>query len=297
MNLASQLLQYTLSGITIGSIYAMVAIGFNIIYNSTGIINFAQGEFVMLGGMLAVFFHNSLHVPLFFAGFFSVAIVAVIGILFERFAIHPLKNASVITLVIITIAASILFKGGAMFIWGKDAYILPSFSGEDPIRFFGAAILPQSIWILCFLVLIVIALMFFFRFTMVGRAMKACAYNKRAASIVGINVSNMVMLSFALSAAIGGLAGVIITPISLIEYEKGSLLGLKGFGAAIFGGLGNIGGAVAAGIIIGLLESYSAGLLSSGYKDAVALIILLLVLFFRPGGIFARKEVQKLKQY
>ena len=297
MNLASQLLQYTLSGVTVGSIYAMVAIGFNIIYNSTGIINFAQGEFVMLGGMLAVFFHNTLHVPLVFAGLFSVVIVTVIGILFERFAIHPLKNASVITLIIITIAASILFKGGAMFIWGKDAYILPSFSGDDPIRFFGAAILPQTIWILCFLVLIVTALMFFFRFTMVGRGMKACAYNKRAASIVGINVRRMVLLSFALSAAIGGLAGVIITPISLVEYERGTLLALKGFGAAIFGGLGNIGGAVAAGIIIGLLESYSAGLLSSGYKDAVALVILLLVLFFRPGGIFARKEVQKLKQY
>jgi len=127
--------------------------------------------------------------------------------------------------------------------------------------------------------------------------MKACAYNRRAARIVGINVNMMVLLSFALSALIGGIAGVIVTPITLAHYDRGSLLGLKGFGAAIFGGLGNIGGAVAAGIIIGLLESYSAGLLSSGYKDAVALIILLLVLFFRPGGIFARREEQALKTY
>jgi len=297
MSLASQLLQYTLSGITIGSIYAMVAIGFNIIYNSTGIINFAQGEFVMLGGMIAVFFHNTLHFPLTASGPIAVLIVALIGILFERFAIQPLKNASVITLIIITIAASILFKGGAMFLWGKDAYVLPSFSGDEPIRFLGATILPQTIWIICVLLFIVAALMCFFRYTMVGRAMKACSYNKRAASIVGINVNKMVMISFGLSALIGGIAGVIITPITLIEYEKGSLLGLKGFGAAIFGGLGNMGGAVAAGILIGLLESYSAGLLSSGYKDAVALVILLLVLFFRPGGIFAKKEVQKLKIY
>lgn len=297
MGLGVQLLQYTLSGITIGSIYAMVAIGFNIIYNSTGIINFAQGEFLMLGGMLAVYFHNVLHMPLLVSGISASFVVMCIGILFERGAIRTLKDASIITLIIVTIAASILFKGGAMFIWGKDAYVLPSFSGDEPIRLLGATILPQTLWILGFLLLILGALLIFFRFTMVGKAMKACAYNRRAARIVGINVNMMVLLSFALSALIGGIAGVIVTPITLAHYDRGSLLGLKGFGAAIFGGLGNIGGAVAAGIIIGLLESYSAGLLSSGYKDAVALIILLLVLFFRPGGIFARREEQALKTY
>jgi len=292
-----QLLQYTLSGITIGSIYAMVAIGFNIIYNSTGIINFAQGDFVMLGGMIAVFFHNTLHVPLFLSGLVSIIIVTCIGVLFERCTIHPLKNPSVITLVIITIAVSILFKGGAMFIWGKDAFILPSFSGDEPIRLFGATILPQTLWILGFLVLIFWALMVFYRFTIVGKAMKACSYNRRAARIVGINVNRMVMLSFALSALIGGIAGVIFTPITLVSYNRGALLGLKGFGTAILGGLGNVGGAIAAGLIIGLLESYSAGLLSSGYKDAVALVILLLVLYFRPGGIFVKKEEHMLKAF
>ena len=268
MNLGAQLLQYTLSGITIGSLYAMVAIGFNIIYNSTGIINLAQGDFVMLGGMTAVYFHNSLHMPILLSGLFAVIIVTIIGILFERFAISSLKNPSIITLIIITIAASILFKGGVMFIW-----------------------------ILGFLALIVSALALFFKFTIVGKAMKACAYNKKAASIVGINVKIMVMISFALSAFIGGLAGVIVTPITLAHYDRGSLLGLKGFGTAVLGGLGDMGGAVAAGIIIGLLESYSAGLLSSGYKDAVALVILLMVLYFRPGGIFGKKELQSLKTY
>jgi branched-chain amino acid transport system permease protein len=297
MNLGVQLLQYTLSGITIGSIYAMVAIGFNIIYNSTGIINFSQGEFVMLGGMLAVYFNKTLHLPLLLTGIFSVLIVMLIGILFERFAIHTLKNASIITLIIVTIAGSILFKGGAMFIWGKDAYVLPSFSGDTPYRLLGATILPQTLWIIGFLCLIVTTLFIFFRFSIVGKGMKACAYNKRAARIVGINVNKMVLLSFALSALIGGIAGVIVTPITLAHYDRGSLLGLKGFGTAIFGGLGNMGGAVAAGLIIGLLESYSAGLISSGYKDAVALIILLLVLFFRPGGISGKKEEQALKEF
>jgi branched-chain amino acid transport system permease protein len=184
-----------------------------------------------------------------------------------------------------------------MFIWGKDAYVLPSFSGDIPFNLLGATILPQTLWILGFLFLIVAALSGFFRFTIVGKAMKACAFNRRAARIVGINVNRMVLLSFALSALIGSIAGVIVTPIALAHYDRGSLLGLKGFGTAIFGGLGNMGGAVAAGIIIGLLESYSAGLISSGYKDAVALLILLAVLFFRPGGIFAKKEEQALKTF
>ena len=139
--------------------------------------------------------------------------------------------------------------------------------------------------------------MFFFRFTIVGKAMKACAYNRQAAKIVGINVNRMVLISFGLSAFIGGIAGVIVTPIALVSYDRGALLGLKGFGTAVFGGLGNMGGAVAAGLIIGLLEAYTAGLISSGYKDAAALVILLIVLFFKPGGIFGRKEEQLLKTY
>ncbi len=297
MNFGVQLLQYTLSGITIGSIYAMVAIGFNIIYNSTGIINFAQGDFVMLGGMVAVYLHKTLHMHLLPTGILSALAVSCIGLLFERFAIHPLKNPSVITLIIITIAASILFKGGAMFIWGKDAYILPSFSGDEPIHLLGATILPQTLWIIGFLLMIISGLGVFYRFTILGKAMKACSYNRTAARIVGINTGRMVLFSFWLSALIGGIAGVIVTPITLVSYDRGALLGLKGFGAAIFGGLGNVGGAVAAGLIIGLLESYSAGLLSSGYKDAVALVILLLVLFFRPAGIFAKKEEHLLKAF
>jgi len=297
MQLGVQLLQYTLSGITIGSIYAMVAIGFNIIYNSTGIINFAQGDFVMLGGMLAVYLHKTMHLHLLPTGILAALIVSCIGLLFERFAIHPLKNPSVITLVIITIAASILFKGGAMFIWGKDAFILPSFSGDEPIHLLGATILPQTLWIIGFLLLIISGLTVFYRFTILGKAMKACSYNRRAARIVGINTGRMVLFSFWLSAMIGGIAGVIVTPITLVSYDRGALLGLKGFGTAIFGGLGNVAGAVAAGLIIGLLESYSAGLLSSGYKDAVALVILLLVLFFKPAGIFAKKEEHLLKTF
>lgn len=297
MILPSQLLQYFFSGITIGSIYAMVALGFNIIYNSTGIINFAQGEFVMLGGMIMVFFTLALKVPMVIGFFLTVLLVVLVGMALERFAIHPLKRPSVLTLIMITIGASILLKGIAMFIWGKETQVLPHFSSEEPIAVFGATILPQTLWILTILALVVLLLSLFFNFTMMGKAMRACSANPRAASLMGINVKSMVLLSFALSAGIGGIAGIIITPITLIAYNSGTSLALKGFAAAVLGGLGNNVGAVVAGFIIGIMESFGAGLISSHYKDAIALILLLAVLFLRPSGLFGSKEILKLKEF
>lgn len=275
----------------------MVALGFNIIYNATGIINLAQGEFVMLGGMFAVWFTQKLYLPLPISFVLSVLCVTAIGALFERLCIHPLKRPSVLTLIIITIAASILFRGGAMFAWGKQAHVLPHFTGERPIPVLGATLLPQTLWILGIIGLAVVLLGLFFRRTMIGKAMTACAANRTAASLVGINVRRTVLLSFALSAALGAIAGIVITPIALMDYERGTLLGLKGFGAAVMGGLGNFPGAVAAGILLGVIESLSAGLISSHYKDAIALMVLLIVLFVRPSGLFGRAEVSRLKEF
>lgn len=292
MSFSSQILQYILTGITIGSIYALTALGFNIIYNATDIINFAQGEFVMLGGMIIIFFTTIVKLPIIIAFLLSVLIVTIIGALFERLAIHPLKDASVITLIIITIGASIFFKGVAMFVWGKGTFALPAFSGEKPIFFFGATIIPQSLWVFGITILIVILLGLFFKKTIVGKAMRACAINKAAASLMGINVKKMVLFSFALSAAIGAIAGIVITPISLMEYERGTMLALKGFAAAVLGGLGSGIGAVVAGFLIGIVESLGAGLISSGYKDAIALVILLIVLFIKPSGLFGTPEIE-----
>ena len=293
----SAILQLLLSGITIGSIYAMVALGFNIIYNATGIINFAQGEFVMLGGMISVSLVTGLHLPILAAFPISVLLVILIGAAFERLCIHPLKRPQILTLIIITIAASILFKGGAMFVWGKETFSIPHFSSESPIEFLGATILPQTLWILGTMLVVVLLLRLFFRGTMIGKAMRACAANRTAAHLVGIRVKQVVLLSFALSAAIGAVAGIIVTPIALMDYERGAMLGLKGFGAAILGGLGNFLGAVAAGLLIGVLESLSAGLISSHYKDAIALIVLLTVLFIKPSGLLGRAEVSRLKKF
>lgn len=292
-----QLVQYLFTGVTVGSIYAMVAVGFNIIYNVTEIINFAQGEFVMLGGLIMVFFTATAKLPLPLAFVLTVAAVTGVGVLMERFTINPLKNASVLTMIIVTIAVSILFKGIAMFIWGKDPYIFPPFSGGKPLFVFGAAIQTQTLWVLFMTAVMVVLMTIFFKRTRYGKAMLACADNPEAARLVGIKVNTMILISFALSAAIGAVAGAVITPISLMEYDRGALLALKGFGAAVLGGLGSFYGAVVAGVFLGIVESMCAGLVSSGYKDAVALILLLLVLYVRPSGLFGNVEVSKIKEF
>jgi len=297
MNLGDQLLQYLFTGITIGAIYGMVALGFNIIYSATGIINLAQGEFVMLGGMMMVYLTAIIKLPMVVSFFLSILIVTMIGAAFERAAIHPLKSPSVLTLIIITVAASILFKGGAMFAWGKHTFSLPPFSGEKPISVLGATILPQTLWILGIMGATVALLIFFFGFTLTGKAMRACAANRTAASLVGINVRTMVLLSFALSAGIGATAGIIITPIALMNYDRGTMLAVKGFSVAVLGGLGSNVGAVAAGFIIGIMESLGAGFISSGYKDAIALVVLLLVLFIKPSGLLGSRERAEFKKF
>jgi branched-chain amino acid transport system permease protein len=295
LSLGGQLLQYLFTGITVGSVYGMVALGFNIIYNVTEMINFAQGEFVMLGGLIMVFCSKFLPLPVAFC--VTVAAVTAIGAIMERSTINPLKNASVLTLIIVTIAVSILLKGIAMFIWGKDPYVMRPFSGTEPVHLFGAAVQTQTLWVLGISGVVVVLLTLFFRKTRYGKAMLACADNPEAARLVGIKVKVMVLLSFALSAAIGAAAGAVITPISLMEYDRGALLGLKGFGAAVLGGLGSFYGAVAAGLILGIVESLCAGLISSGYKDAVALLVLLVVLFVRPSGLFGSVEASKIKKF
>jgi branched-chain amino acid transport system permease protein len=297
MTLFSQILQYLFTGLTIGSIYAIVGLGFNIIYNATTIINFAQGEFVVLGGLIMVFFMTVLKIPLVISFFLTVLAVAVIGAIFERFAIHPLRNASLLTLIIVTVAASILLKGIVMFIWGKDAYALPPFTQGTPVIIGGAVIVLQAFWVLGITLAIVFLMALFFGKTITGKAMSACSFNPIAASLMGINVRKMTLLSFALSAALGSVAGIVITPITLMEYDRGIMLAVKGFCAAILGGLGLGYGAVAGGFIIGILESLTAGLVHSGFKDAIALLILLFILCFKPSGIFGSEEVSKIKKF
>jgi len=294
----STILQYTFAGIKIGGIYAMVALGFNIIYNTTGIINFAQGEFVMLGGMFMVTFSRIM--PLGAAFPIAVLAVVIVGCILERATIWPARNGSVISLIMITIGGSLLLKGLAMKVWGKSSFPLRHFSSEEPIKILEATIQPQTLWIISVLLLVVIVLALFFKFTLTGKAMRACAANRPAASLCGISVDRLVLLSFALSAGIGAVAGIVITPVTLVNYTCGSMYALKGFAAAVLGGLGISTGAVVGGLTIGLMECYGAALPfqgASSYKDGIALLVLLIFLCAKPSGIFGRAAISELKRF
>lgn len=293
MEFAHQLTQYLVSGFSTGAIYALIGLGFAIIYNATGIINFAQGEFVMLGGMLTLFFLNVARFGMVPSIILAILVATLCGVVFNRLAIKPLKNPSPLNLVIITIGGSILMRGLAMLLWDKDTHALPAFSGAEPLDLAGATILPQHLWIFGITILAIAANKFFFYYTISGRAMRACSYNSRAASLVGISVERMVLFSFLLSSALGAVAGIIVAPLTMTSYDVGVMLGLKGFCAAIIGGMSSGIGTVLGGIILGILEALGAGLISSGYKDAIAFVILLLILFIRPQGLFRKAETER----
>jgi branched-chain amino acid transport system permease protein len=290
-------LQFLFSGLTVGAVYALVGVGFNITYNSTSIINLAQGEFVVIGGLMMWFFSESLKLPFFVSVVFTIFAAGVVGLLMERLTIKPLKNPDLLLMIMITIAVSIVLRGLLMVGFGKEPYVYPAFTEGDPVNIAGAIIQQQALWVIVITGFCITLLFLFFKKTIVGKAMLACAVNPTAAKLVGINVSRMVMLSFVLSAIVGAIGGMAITPISLMEYDKGPMLGVKGFCAAIMGGLGSNRGAVIGGFMIGVLESMTAGYIHSGSKDAVALVILLLILFFKPAGIFVSKTMLQLRKY
>ena len=297
MGLSSQILQYFFSGIANGSVYILIALGFNIIYNATGIINFAQGEFAVLGGFIMYTATVKFKIPLPLAFPLTVLAVALIGALFERAAIHPLKKPSVLTLIIITIGGSILLRGITMFIWGKYPVFLEPFSAGHHIKIAGAVIQIHTLWILGIGAAVVTMLYIFFDWTLLGKAMRACSEDREAAQLMGINVDRIVLLSFVLSAALGAIAGIVYTPVASMEYGRGPILGIKGFETAIIGGLGNSLGCVIAGLLLGIFETFTAGFISSTYKEAISLALLLVVLFVRPSGILGKSEIAKLKDF
>lgn len=288
----AEFLQFFFSGLTVGAVYALVALGFTLIYNASEVINFAQGEFVMLGGMATVFLALA-GVPLPLAALAAVAIAVVAGVVLHRFAIEPARGAGVVNLIIITIGASIFLRGVAQIVFDKRFHSLPHLFGSEPIRIGGAAILPQSLVVLAGAAIIVVLLWVFIDRTLVGKAVIATASNRLAARLVGIDTSRIIGLSFAVSAAMGAVAGILVTPLALTSYDVGTLLALKGFAAAMLGGIGSAVGAVLGGLLLGMLEAFSAGYLSSSYKDAVAFLVILGVLFVMPKGLLGRATIDR----
>ena len=290
--MSAQLLQYLLAGLTIGAIYALVALGFSIIYNASQVINFAQGEFVMIGGMASMSLIGA-GLPLPLAAALAIVVTTLVGMALEKFAVERARGAPVVTLIIITIGASILLRGLAGLVWDKNIHPLPAFSGDRPIAVGGATILPQSLWVLGVTLVVVAGLWWFFNRTLHGKAMLATSHNRLAAQLAGISVRRVLLVSFGLSAALGALAGILVAPITFTSWDIGVMLGLKGFAAAILGGLGSGPGAVLGGLALGLVEALSAGYVSSAYKDVIAFGIILAVLVLMPSGLLGQRSAER----
>ena len=287
LNMASwsYLPQLLTSGITLGAVYALVALGFVTIIRASQIINFAQGEFVMLGGVITFFLLKGANLPYPVAILLAILIVIFIGFLFHLLVIYPLRKTSVLILIIGTLGASIFLSSTSGLLFGTLPKALPPLSGHQSLQVGGMTFLPQNLWVLGFSLLLLIVLYFLSHRTFLGKAMEASATDPLGADLLGISRTLMVFLSFGVSAGIGAIAGILITPIFFTSYNSGTLLGLKGFIAAVLGGWGKNNGAILGGFVLGVLESLSLAFIPSGYKDAVAFVILLIILYFRPKGI------------
>jgi len=325
---ADQFLQYLINGLATGSTYALVGLGFTIIYAVTRIINFAQGEFVMLGGMLLFYIVSSAGIPLGSAVILSVLITATIGALLYILTIHPnimaflftsrsrtamvfiltggigiilymlanysAKKPSVVSLIIITIGASVFIRGIAGVGWGVASVIPPPFTGRDFIYFLGVHIRPQALWVIGTTLAVTILLHLFLSHTMLGKALRACAISPVAAGMVGINPKTMALIAFALAAAIGGIGGAVMAPWVPMTFNYGFTLGIWGFVAASIGGfkspIATVIGGLTLGIVVSLAVGVDWGPFTSEYKSAIAMMVLLLILLIRSGRLSAEER-------
>jgi branched-chain amino acid transport system permease protein len=279
-------LQFSFAGLTIGAAYALVAVGFSIVYRGTGAINFMQGEYVMVAGVLAGVVHELYAPPL--AVTIAVTLLGSLGVglLTELFGVRAVRARTADAITIATIGLAVVLKAGIMIGTGKRTFALPAFSGSEPLRIGTAALLPQTLWNLGIVVLAAVLFALFFRHTRRGVMLRAAADDREAATMMGVSLRETMGWTFALAALLGGVAGVSLTPITLMSFDSGTLLGLKGFAAAMLGGIGNTYGALLGGLLLGLAESLTAGYVSSQYTDVVAFAVLLMVLFARPTGLF-----------
>lgn len=286
-------LQLLVSGITIGSIYALVAIGFTLVYRASSIFNFAQGEYVMLGGMICGALMTAGGLNLAVASVLAIAVTVVIGLASYLLAIRPARSAAPVQILIITIGVSVLLRGVTSATLGKDFVRIPNFISPEVLHLGGVVIQTQAILVVLGTAFMAIGLWLFLTMSVLGKGVTAVSANTMAAKLVGINPALIIALCFGISAFIGVVGGLLATPITMTSYDAGTMLSIKGFAAAMLGGMSSAAGPVVGGILIGLLEAFGAGYVSSTYKDVLALVVLLGVLAFRPQGLFGRRSVQR----
>jgi branched-chain amino acid transport system permease protein len=243
----------------------------------------------MLGAVVGLTYFN-MGIPYPVALILAGLTAAVVGIGIERTIFHPLRNHPPLNMIIATIGISIAIRAGAQIIWGSQAMSFPAVFGSKPLLLGDIVIMPSYLWVLAISVFAIVVLQLFFKRTLIGKAMNATAQHRQAAAMMGINISRMDSLAAAISAGLGGIGGILVGPIFFVETEMGALAGLKGFAAAVLGGFGSVPGAIVGGVVLGLAESLSAILISSQYRDAIAFLILIIVLVFRPNGILGARQ-------
>lgn len=288
----TQLTQSLVTGLGVGLIYGLVGIGFCVIYNASGIVNFAQGVFVMLGGMFCHTVMTRLGVPLVIAAVIAVPLVAIVGMLIDRFVVRPMwdRNATLFAIILATLATQIMIERITILTLGDQPRTFPEFTAGGPMKIGSIAIGYQLFWILGTAALMILLLWLFFTRTVTGRALRACAQNREAAALLGIPVSRMLMISFALSAALGAVAGILVTPTQYTAFNVGTPFGVNGFIAAIIGGFGHTGGALAGGLLLGVAQAVAIVVFGAGFKNVAALSLLLLVLLVFPSGLFGKPD-------
>lgn len=284
----SYLPQALVSGIGIGCVYGLIGIGFCVIYNASGIVNFAQGSFVMLGGMITHVLLQRWGVNLAAAALAAILAVAALGIVVERVVVRPLwdRRATMFVMILATLAVQIVVERLTLLVVGDQPKTLPVFTDRPPLMLGGVAVGWQFVWIVGASLLVVLLLALFFGTTRTGKAMRACAINREAAALQGIPVSRMLSLAFALSAALGAVAGILITPTQYTAFNVGVPFAISGFIAAIVGGFGRPFGAFVGGVMLGVVQALAIVLFGAGLKNVAALSVLLVFLFLRPTGVF-----------
>ncbi len=282
-------LQLLVTGITMGSVYAVIALGFVTIYRSSRIVNMAQGSFVMFGGFFAFSMFSELGLPYWLSAIIGVILVVVLAVLMWLVVLKPVLKISLAPMILLTVALSLLFENLSLVKYGGYTKTLPAFGGDHTFQIGGVFITAQSLYIIGIVIVMLVALYFLNNRTVVGKRMTATATNPMAASLSGINVTKMISISFIISAAIGAIGGVAISSyVGGITYAYGGMYGMMGFIAAVLGGWGSSSGAVVGGLILGIAQALSTGLVPAGYKNVVAFIILLIVVYFRPQGLLGK---------
>ena len=287
-------LQIIISGISVGSIYALIGVCMTVALNASSLVNSLHGEFVVLGGILCFVFYKYVVGSLPVAILLAILAVTFVGAVVERMLVAPMvkKGASLLLVMILTLGATNVFWSMEFLLWGWEPVTLPHFSSVAVMPLLGAVITTQNFWVLGIAAVAVALLQVFYTKTKLGQALLACSINRDAASLMGINVGRMVMISFAASGALGAVAGVAMTSVSYMRYDLGLGLLLKAFAASIIGGMGNVVGAIVGGVILGLLESVSTGIVEAGYRDAISFSLVILMLLFWPRGLFGSHLIE-----